>query len=202
MAVVTLMFEGTPEFTANQEKFINSVAVKYQGMPAGAENGQKGYLLTFLIAYIRDFASLYHMIAESFETSCPWSEVASLSKNVRKKIEDICSQHGILDRIFVSFRVTQIYETGACIYIYFGFNYIGIKDYIKIYDIVELEARNEIIKNGGSISHHHGIGKIRKMFMNDVSPPAYQRAVKAVKRELDPTNVFAINNTVEYGFDS
>lgn len=141
------------------------------------------------------------MIAESFETSCPWSKVSDLSRNVKKHIEDVAQAHNILDRIFVSFRVTQIYETGAAIYIYFGFNYADVKDPIKLYDIIEYEARKEILKNGGSISHHHGIGKIRKMFMDEVTSKPYQSAVKAVKQKLDPTNVFAINNTVDFEYD-
>jgi len=42
-------------------------------MKAGAENGIKGYLLTWMIAYIRDFGSKYNMMCESFETSCPYT---------------------------------------------------------------------------------------------------------------------------------
>lgn len=43
----------------------------------------------------------------------------------------------------------------------------GLKDPIHTYELVEGAARVEVMKNGGSISHHHGIGKIRKMFMKD-----------------------------------
>jgi alkyldihydroxyacetonephosphate synthase len=44
-------------------------------MRAGKENGERGYFLTYVIAYLRDFALLYSFIAESFETSVPWSNV-------------------------------------------------------------------------------------------------------------------------------
>ena len=46
---------------------------KYGGLSGGAENGIKGYQLTYMIAYIRDFCLHYNIVAESFETSCPWS---------------------------------------------------------------------------------------------------------------------------------
>ena len=52
-------------------------------MSGGAENGIKGYQLTYMIAYIRDFCLENNVIAESFETSCPWSQVGPLCKNVR-----------------------------------------------------------------------------------------------------------------------
>ena len=59
------------------------IAKKYGGLAGGPDNGIKGYQLTYMIAYIRDFALLYSVVAESFETSCPWSEVGPLCKNVR-----------------------------------------------------------------------------------------------------------------------
>lgn len=79
-----------------------------------------------------------------------------------------CKARGIKeDRVFASFRVTQLYETGAAVYVYFGFNYGGMetKRVVEIYEDVENEAREEILRSGGSLSHHHGIGKIRKRFI-------------------------------------
>ena len=52
---------------------------------------------------------------------------------------------------------------------------MGLKDPIHDYLEIEKAARDEVMKNGGSISHHHGkvwllvyvlgVGKIRKMFI-------------------------------------
>ena len=44
---------------------------------------------------------------------------------------------------------------------------------IAAYEAVEDAARDEVLKAGGSISHHHGVGKIRKKFIErTVSPNA------------------------------
>jgi len=32
------------------------IAKQYKGFKAGAENGERGYFLTYMIAYLRDFA--------------------------------------------------------------------------------------------------------------------------------------------------
>ncbi len=56
----------------------------------------------------------------------------------------------------------KVYDTGAAVYIYFGFLYYGLDDPVKVYTEVEDAARDEIMKYGGSISHHHGVGKLRK----------------------------------------
>jgi len=91
-----------------------------------------------------------------------------------------------------------LYETGAAVYIYFGFNWQGLEDPLAIYEDIETAARTEIIKSGGSISHHHGVGKIRKKFIPMVMNEVGQNIVKNIKENLDPKNVFAINNTVDF----
>ena len=60
--------------------------------------------------------------------------------------------------------MTQVYDSSCTIYVYFGFNYEGLADPVKVYEEAENEGRDEILKCGGSLSHHHGIGKIRKEF--------------------------------------
>lgn len=175
------------------------VAKKYGGMEAGAENGIRGYALTFMIAYLRDFAAQYNFVAESFETSCPWSKVSTLCNNVKDKLISSCKAKGIPeDRVFASFRVTQLYETGAAVYVYFGFNYAGTSPerVVQIYEDVENEARDEILRNGGSISHHHGIGKIRKRFVDQTLPQMAVDLMQSIKENIDPKNIFAVNNTI------
>lgn len=84
-----------------------TIAAKYHGLSGGAENGIKGYQLTYMIAYIRDFCLENNVVAESFETSCPWSQVESLCTNVREAIYDAGALYGMERRdMFVSFRVT------------------------------------------------------------------------------------------------
>lgn len=53
MCVVTLVFEGDKESVRQQSEQVYRIATKYRGIKAGAENGERGYVLTFVIAYIR-----------------------------------------------------------------------------------------------------------------------------------------------------
>lgn len=175
------------------------MAKKYHGLAGGEENGIRGYFLTYVIAYIRDFGCAYNFVAESFETSVPWSNVSTLCKNVGTRLNKACKDRGIPEKsVFYSFRVTQLYETGAAIYIYFGFGYYGlpIEKVVQIYEGVEDEGRDEIMKNGGSISHHHGVGKIRKRFMKKTMSPMGLEFLQKLKDSFDPQNIFAINNTI------
>lgn len=60
MCVATLLFEGDEEQVNAHEKKINGIAVQYGGIAAGKTNGERGYLLTFVIGYIR--VSIYFHI--------------------------------------------------------------------------------------------------------------------------------------------
>ena len=56
--------------------------------------------------------------------------------------------------IFFSF--FSVFFSGACVYFYFGFNYRGVQNPVDVYEQVENSARDEVLANGGSLSHHHG----------------------------------------------
>ena len=73
MVAATCLFEGQKDMVLPSMKKMFQIAKKYQGLSGGSENGIKGYQLTYMIAYIRDFCLHNNVVAESFETSCPWS---------------------------------------------------------------------------------------------------------------------------------
>ena len=67
---------------------------------------------------------------------------------------------------------------------------------IDHYEVVEDAARDEVMLCGGCISHHHGVGKIRKKFIERTLPPMAIDWQKKIKEIVDPQNIFAINNTI------
>jgi alkyldihydroxyacetonephosphate synthase len=168
-------------------------------MAAGADNGMRGYLLTFLIAYIRDFACDHKIAAESFETSVPWSNVSSLVQRVTKRVhEEAAKRNYTREQVWISFRVTQLYETGAAIYVYMTLVNTETPDELVVshYEAIEDAARDETMLAGGCISHHHGVGKLRKGFTERTQPKMAIKLQQDLKTVLDPQNIFGINNTV------
>ncbi|XP_076437357.1 alkyldihydroxyacetonephosphate synthase, peroxisomal-like [Babylonia areolata] len=194
LAVATLLFEGAKEVVAAQEKRVYEIAAKYGGIPGGADNGERGYMLTFVIAYIRDLGFEYYIVAESFETSVPWDRCLDLCQNVKERLHRECKDRGIQYPPYVTCRVTQTYDAGACVYFYFGFNYRGISNPVQVYEDIENCAREEILANGGSISHHHGVGKIRKQWLKKTVGDIGLGTMKAMKAYIDPQNIFGNHN--------
>lgn len=194
MTACTLVFEGTAREVEIQEELVYGIAKRHSGMVAGAENGARGYQLTYGIAYIRDFVMRHWVLAESFETSVPWSLLPAMVAGVKACLLRECKERGIPGLPFITARVTQVYETGAAVYFYFAFYYKGVENPTQVYHDIEDAAREEILRLGGSLSHHHGIGKLRQHFLPQIlSGPGLQFAA-AAKSALDPANIFACGN--------
>ncbi|MFO0688568.1 MAG: FAD-binding oxidoreductase [Myxococcota bacterium] len=194
MTACTLVFEGGRDEVAAQRRQVHVIARRHGGLAAGAENGERGYALTFGIAYIRDWIMNHWLIAESFETSVPWSGVLALCENVKRRVREEHAARGLPGRPFISCRVTQVYHTGACVYFYFASYMKGVDDPSHVYAEIERAARDEVLRSGGSLSHHHGIGKLRRGFLPRVLSPGLVEVARQLKQAVDPTNVFGVGN--------
>jgi alkyldihydroxyacetonephosphate synthase len=177
-----------------QESALFRIARKHGGLRAGAENGKRGYELTFAIAYIRDFMMDHYLLAESFETSVSWSQALALCENVKRRIREEHAARGLPGVPFISCRVTQLYDTGVCVYFYFAYYYEGVDRPSEIFAEMERAARAEVLRSGGSLSHHHGIGKLREEFLPEIMSAPMLEWNRRIKRAIDPHNVFGSAN--------
>jgi alkyldihydroxyacetonephosphate synthase len=89
-----------------------------------------------------------------------------------------------------------VYHTGVCIYFMYGVYIKGVEDPEELFGRIEHSLRETILENGGSISHHHGVGKLRKDFMDKTLSPASIKLLKRVKQTTDPHNIFGLRNNV------
>lgn len=194
LSVATIVFEGTAAEVAYQERLLYPIASKHGGMKAGSTNGERGYQLTFGIAYIRDLTFEHWAIAESFETSVPWSKAMDLYERVRNRVFKEHAARKLPGKPFFTGRLTQVYQAGIAMYFYMGFYAKGVEDPVRMYGELEHAAREEILAAGGTLSHHHGIGKIRQDFLPEIYSEGALAVTREVKKALDPTNLFGAGN--------
>lgn len=69
ICAATLLFEGVEKEVQRQESLIYEIAAKFKGFPAGGQNGERGYVLTFVIAYIRVSFFFYFSLMEKLKHS-------------------------------------------------------------------------------------------------------------------------------------
>lgn len=192
MVACTLLYEGPRDDVANQQSVVKRLASKYGGVHAGAENGAKGYQLTFGIAYIRDFVMSFGILAESFETSVSWTDVRTLITRVKARLLDEFRKLGLPGNPFVTARITQLYDSGVAVYFYLGVHHGNTAHPVDAYATLEQAARDEILKCGGSLSHHHGVGKLRREFLPRVLSPAARAWSDGIKHAVDPHRLFGV----------
>ena len=196
MVACTLMIEGTTasnKFTFNQ---IKRIAAKYNAVFGGSENGRAGYNLTHSIAYIRDFTMDYRIMGETFETSIEWSKIEQMGESVKQTLRNISSKY-IKTTPFLSYRVSQCYNTGVCVYFTFGFYNDpenSVEQGIEIYHKMEKCMRETMTKFGGSISHHHGVGQIKADELISVTDKTQIEFHKQLKDIFDSNQNFSNNN--------
>ncbi|MEA1881784.1 MAG: FAD-binding oxidoreductase [Candidatus Marinimicrobia bacterium] len=196
MCATTFVMEGTAGEVAYQEKNILTLAKQHGGLVGGPGNGQRGYLLTFAIAYVRDFLTNFHIIGETMETTVPWSKIHDVCQAAKDTLFELHSKHGIPGKPYISYRIPQIYHTGVCIYFMLGMSVKGIPHSEDLFGKIEHAIRRAIMDHGGSISHHHGVGKLRKDFMGDTLSDSSVELIRDMKESHDAGNMFGIRNGI------
>ncbi|KAL3775736.1 hypothetical protein ACHAW5_005891 [Stephanodiscus triporus] len=191
----TIAFEGTSFEVNMQKKFVHELASTHGGILAGSKVGKAGYALTFAIAYLRDFALNYNILGESFETFVPWSKLTQVCSRTKHRIFLEHKTRALPGVPFVCCRITQLYDDGACVYFYFCMNISGVSEPSRVFSDIEKAARQEILTNGGTHSHHHGLGK-RTTLMAEIYSSGYANALVSMKEAIDPMNTFGARNGV------
>ena len=194
MVACTVVMEGSAAEVRQQARGLFGLLAEHGGLSGGPENGRRGYAVTFAIAYIRDFLNKLGILGETFETSAPWSRIHDITQAVEAELRRLCTERGVLGTPYLSYRISQSYRTGVCIYFTMGFCGRGLADAERTFHEIEHRMREVVLEQGGSLSHHHGVGKIRQDFVARVHSEASIGAAWAVKRSLDPNDVFAAGN--------
>ena len=159
-----------------------------EGDRTGATSGGAGeWRAAFLQApYLRDALVRLGVVVETFETATTWDRVHDLVEDVaaaaRDAAEDACGA------AVVTVRVTHAYPDGCAPY--FTLLAPGRRgDEVAQWDAVKAAASEAILAAGGTITHHHGVGRDHARWYGRQVPDLHQRSLRAVKRELDPTGI-------------
>ena len=172
---VTLVFEGMAAEVEVQQRTVASLVLESKGVWGGASASHRGYQMTFAIAYIRDFLLDFRVLAESFETFAPWSVLSDIWPAVTSAVQAEHVALGLPGQPCLTVRLTQLYHQGGVLYMYLAacMGSLGPAEALEAYHRLEEAARRAILHVGGSLSHHHGVGKIRSSHLEATQSPAF-----------------------------
>ncbi len=147
-------YEGGKEHAARQKKLVDAIVKEHGGMGVGTGPGVLYDQKKFDTPYLRDFLLDRGAAGDVSETAMPWSKLLPLYYNTIKAAEDAYDRIGIKGWIMA--HLSHSYHSGACLY--FTFAFVFGKDPLGEYDQVKSAIQQSFVDNGGTISHHHGVG--------------------------------------------
>jgi len=71
---------------------------------------------------------------------------------------------------------------------------MDIMEAVSVFEELETIARDEILASSGSLSHHHGVGKIRRKWLPAVLTSNAIQALRSIKSTIDPNYIMAADN--------
>ncbi len=128
--------------------------------------------------YMREDLMDYGIIIDTVESGVTWDNLHRLHQGVRafikKRPQIICMTHA-----------SHFYPQGTNLYFIFILKMIDLDEYQKFHKGI-IEA---ILKHGGSISHHHGVGKLFAPFMEKHLGREQMDVLRALKNHFDPNQI-------------
>ncbi|MGI9030061.1 MAG: FAD-linked oxidase C-terminal domain-containing protein, partial [Ilumatobacteraceae bacterium] len=126
------------------------------------------------------------IIAETFETACTWDAFPALHAGVTAAVEDALAQ--ICGGGWVTCRFTHVYSDGPAPY--FSITAPGrIGSELAMWDEIKAAASDALLAHGGTITHHHAVGRDHDPWYRRQRPDLFGRALAAAKAELDPAGI-------------
>jgi len=191
-AIMVLAFESADHALDPWMKRALECCADFGGAPesAGAEDahreGAAGRWRNAFIRmpYARERTVTRAIINDTFETAITWERFESFHATVKdaaeRAIKDATGRPGQ-----VTCRFTHVYPDGPAPY--FTFHALGRHGaLIEQWQAIKEAASDALIAAGGTITHHHAVGRQHRPWYDRQCPPLFAAALKAAKRTLDP----------------
>jgi alkyldihydroxyacetonephosphate synthase len=126
------------------------------------------------------------MVSETFETAVTWDRFETFHRGVLAATEEAVKR--ICGAGRVSCRFTHVYPDGPAPY------YTVIApgrpaSLLAQWAEIKQAASDALIGLGGTITHHHAVGRDHRPWYDRQRPDLFARAITAAKRELDPQGI-------------
>ena len=136
--------------------------------------------------YLRDELLELGYMAETLETAHTWTRVQELHDEVRAAIGAALATQGTPG--IVMCHLSHAYRDGASLY----FTFIAPRRpdaELEQWRLAKAAASDAIVQVGGTITHHHGVGRDHVPYMRAEVGEVGVEALRAVKDQLDPAGI-------------
>jgi len=172
-----------------RERGADSAGTDAPGADSANADSSSAWKSSFIrMPYQRDALARRSMLVETFETATTWDRFpefhAAVTAAANQAIDQVCGP----GRGVVTCRFTHVYPDGPAPY--FGI-YAGGRpgSTLAQWDDVKAAVSEAIAAAGGTITHHHAVGRDHRPWYDRQRPGPFAEALRAAKRALDPAGV-------------
>lgn len=182
--------EGPKDTVIWAQEQTEEICKRQGALALGTGPGKRWYHGRFDSPAIRDPMMDRGLGVDTLETSTRWSNIANLHEKVSAAIAEAMAAHMPEQhaRGIVMGHVSHSYPDGASLYFTFIFPRQLDRE-VEQWQAIKRAASDAILMNGGTISHHHGVGLDHAPWLAEEKGEIGFALLKAAKREMDPKGV-------------
>jgi alkyldihydroxyacetonephosphate synthase len=144
-----------------------------------------GWREAFLRApYLRDVFVAIDVLSETFETAITWERFPEFHERVLTSVGD--AVRNTCGEGSVTCRFTHVYPDGPAPY-YTILAPVRRGAELEQWSELKRVASEAVIEGGGTITHHHAVGRAHRPWYDRQRPEPFAAALRAAKTALDPT---------------
>ncbi len=189
-SLLVLVFEGEGQ-AANDAARARGIATTMRGSDEGEGPARRWFDHRYAVSYRQAPVFAAGLFSDTMEVAAPWSKLEALYDNVRRAL----GKH-----VFVMAHLSHAYPDGCCIY----FSFVGTGGAPRdgttedatwderceaTYDRAWKAALDAVVASGGTIAHHHGVGRSKAPKLRDELGEGGVATVEALMRAFDPKGI-------------
>lgn len=186
--LLILGFDGMAEMVKTEIGLSKKICMSGEAKNIGPELGELWYEHRFDTRHIMESEEKFGGISDAIEISASWSKI----KNIYLKIEEYFKKNNIP----LASHFSHAYINGISSYNIFYAKEKDEKEALKVFHKTWNKIMDITLNNGGTISHHHGIGMIKSKMLKKELGEGYQ-LLKLIKKGLDPDNLVNIGKLID-----
>lgn len=183
--------EGSQSEVAHALSESRAIVEKHAGIHMGESLGENWYKGRFETPYLRDPMMDRGLGVDTLETATRWSNLLRLHDITTEALSCALDAQAAFPKArgIVMSHLSHAYPDGASLYFTFAFPRAPERA-VEQWLAIKRAVSDAIVANGGTISHHHGIGIDHLPWIQAEKGDHGISALKALKRELDPASIF------------
>ncbi|MBA2662230.1 MAG: FAD-binding oxidoreductase [Bradymonadaceae bacterium] len=126
------------------------------------------------------------VIADTFETACTWDRFEAMHAHIIGSLKEAMKR--VCKAGMITCRFTHVYPDGPAPYYTFVAPAVRGSE-LSQWAELKAAACEALQAEGGTITHHHAVGRLHRPWYENERPELFASALGAVKRELDPAGI-------------